>query len=206
MPVRVRAVVVGINHWNDLTQPFWESLALHNPRMDALLVDNGSEPRYPVKCVRLEHTVGYGAALNIGAGANWWDWLLCCNNDCECLGNVTHLIETLRTDTVYGNDWKYDYEGTAQGLPAVVDSAYFLIPRRVWDTIGSFDDKCDAAFEEVDYCLRALSVGFRLDVAHLPIVHLNMHTRRELINYDKRWSQTRDYFLAKHPARKAMQQ
>src|SRR3989338_4871041 len=147
---------------------------------------------------------GSGSALNHGAawGKRIWDWLLCCNNDCLCNGNVTDIIATLRDDTIYGNKWKFDYDGFTDGLPAVVDSAYFLIPRRVWEKIGGFDPKMEAAFEEIDYCIRALEAGFRLDVAPIPIVHLNMHTRTETPDYWKRWEETRQYFHSKHPARK----
>jgi GT2 family glycosyltransferase len=115
---------------------------------------------------------------------------------------VTDIISRLRDDTIYGNAWKYDYSGMRNGLPAVVDSAYLLIPRRVWDAVGEFDEKMDAAFEEIDYQIRAIDKGFRVDVADLPIIHLNMHTRHELKDYWKRWGETERYFLSKYPARK----
>jgi len=200
----IRAVIVGIDHWEDLTQPFAKDLQEYNPWMDVIIVDNGSEPEYPPYQAQRISRVGYGSALNAASGEKMpWDWLLCCNNDCLCNGNVTDIIATLRDDTIYGNEWKFDYEGMKDGhLPAVVDSAYFLIPRRVWEKIGGFDPKMEAAFEEIDYCIRALEAGFRLDVAPLPIVHLNMHTRTETPDYWKRWEETRQYFHSKHPARK----
>jgi hypothetical protein len=200
----IRAVIVGINHWEDLTQPFLKGLHEHNPAfgkhpLDVVMVDNGSRPPYPLECVRLADTVGYGSALNFGAEGWRWDWLLCCNNDCTCEGDVTEIISKLRTDTIYGNAWKFDYQWmTDLHLPAVVDSAYLLIPRKAWDAVGEFDPQMDAAFEEIDYGLRAIEAGFRLDVVELPITHLNLHTRRELEGYDKRWHMTSDYFYKKH--------
>jgi len=200
----VRTCIVGIDHWEDLTKPFADSLQKHNA-IYMVIIDNGSQPPYPdysQRVMRIERR-GYGAALNAGASGNW-DWLLCCNNDCLCTGNIMDIISTLRPDTIYGNEWKYSYDGMEDGLPAVVDSAYLLIPRRIWDVVGKFDPQMDAAFEEVDYCIRAVSMGYRLDVANLPITHLNLHTRKELEGYDKRWEATRQYFRAKHPNREGV--
>ena len=206
----IRAVVVGINHWEDLTHRFVVQLNDHN-FFDVFVVDNASNPPYPVPSHsvlrRLSERVGYGTALNYGARAyslkngHYWDWLLCCNNDCLCTGNVTEIISKLRTDTIYGNEWKYDYDGMQDGLPAVVDSAYLLIPRKVWECLGGFDPKMDAAFEEIDFQIRALDAGYRIDVADLPITHLNLHTRWELEDYKERWEATRKYFRTKHPNR-----
>jgi GT2 family glycosyltransferase len=204
----IQTVVVGIGHWEDLTEPFLVRLLLHHPEkeMKIFVVDNGSKPAYPENSgrysphiIRAEDTVGYGSALNFGAEGWKWDWLLCCNNDCTCEGNVTGIVSKLRTDTIYGNAWKFDYQWMADlHLPAVVDSAYLLIPRGVWDVVGEFDPQMDAAFEEIDYGLRAIRAGFRLDVAELPITHLNLHTRRELVGYEKRWNKTSEYFRTKH--------
>ncbi len=206
----IRTCIVGIDHWQDLTKPFADSLQEHNPAVSMVIIDNASQPPYPdyqrsspvggQRVVRIDRC-GYGAALNMGSFGNW-DWLLCCNNDCLCTGKVD--ISTLRPDTIYGNEWKYDYDGMADGLPAVVDSAYLLIPRKVWDDVGQFDPFMDAAFEEIDYCIRALDKGYRLDVADLPIIHLNLHTRKELEGYDKRWEVTRKYFHKKHPNREGV--
>ena len=202
----IRVVVVGIGHWEDLTLPFLKGLhennpAFSNPQYGIVTVDNGSRPPYPIECARLDETVGYGSALNFGASvlSDKWDWLLCCNNDCLCTGKVN--CSHLRTDTIYGNEWKYDYDGMQDGLPAVVDSAYLLIPRKVWERLGGFDPKMDAAFEEIDFQIRALDAGYRIDVADLPITHLNLHTRWELEDYKERWEATRKYFRTKHPNR-----
>jgi GT2 family glycosyltransferase len=196
----IRAVIVGIDHWDDLTKPFADSLGRYNPSLKVTIIDNASEPPYPdtQRVMRIDRC-GYGAALNAGAHGSW-DWLLCCNNDCLCSsGDVLEIIKGLRTDTIYGNAWKFDYEWMADlHLPAVVDSAYFLIPHPIWDTIGGFDPEMDAAFEEIDYGLRAIAAGFRLDVAELPITHLNMHTRRELEGYEDRWRATSKSFHRKH--------
>jgi GT2 family glycosyltransferase len=204
----IRAVVVGIDHWEDLTGRFVIQLNDHNP-FEVFVVDNASITPYPVPShsvlIRLNEHVGYGSALNIGGSAHSlkndhdWDWLLCLNNDCTCEGDVVGIISKLRTDTIYGNAWKFDYQWmTDLHLPAVVDSAYLLIPRKAWDAVGQFDPQMDAAFEEIDYGLRAIEAGFRLDVVELPITHLNLHTRRELEGYDKRWHMTSDYFYKKH--------
>jgi GT2 family glycosyltransferase len=204
----IRGVVVGIDHWEDLTERFIVQLTDRNP-FEVFLIDNASREPYPVPnraaLIRLKERVGYGEALNRGARAyslrdgQDWEWLLCCNNDCICEGDITRIVQGLRNDTVYGNAWKFDYEWMADlHLPAVVDSAYLLIPRRVWDRVGCFDPEMDAAFEEIDYGLRVIAAGFRLDVVELPITHLNLHTRRELEGYDIRWHDTSERFHEKY--------
>jgi hypothetical protein len=196
----VRTVIVGIGHWGDLTKPFADSLQKYNPSLSMTIIDNASPTPYPdytQRVMRIDRT-GYGSALNMGAYGNW-NWLLCLNNDCTCEGDVVSIISRLRDDTIYGNAWKFDYQWmTDLHLPAVVDSAYLLIPRKAWEEVGQFDPLMDAAFEEIDYGLRAIEAGFRLDVVELPITHLNLHTRRELEDYDRRWHKTSDYFYKKH--------
>jgi len=201
----VRAIIVGIDHWEDLTRPFSTALKVESPELDVVVMDNASADEYPAhpgcQIIRIDRC-GYGPALNFGARlSNNWDWLLCCNNDCLCLGDVMPIIRTLSEDVVYGDAWKVDYTGMENGLPAVADSAYLLISRKVWKTIGGFDPEMEAAFEEIDYQIRALDAGFRLDVAMLPITHLNLHTRWELNGYQERWSKTERYFHSKHPSR-----
>jgi hypothetical protein len=43
-----------------------------------------------------------------------------------------------------------------------------------------------------------MNKGFTLDTAHLPVEHLDMHTRYEDLNYPKRWEAARLYFQQKH--------
>ncbi len=212
----IQCIVVGINHWDDLTRPFLEGLSENNSpdKFRIICVDNNSDQgeHYPsgniphVDIWRTEIRLGYAAALNYASvdveWGQYWDWLLCCNNDCLCDGDVTEIISRLRDDTVYGNEWKNDYSGMKKGLPAVADSAYLLIPRKIWDVVGMFDPEMDAAFEEIDYQIRVLDAGYRVDVVDLPITHLNMHTRREAKGYDARWHATEKYFLEKHPGRR----
>jgi hypothetical protein len=196
----LRICIVGVNHWDDVTFPFWKQLTDRNPEAQVIVVDNGSEPPYPMlSAVRVNKTIGYGSAINLAAFGKW-EWLLACNNDCVCNGKVD--VSGLDDGTVYGNAWKFDYEWSKDlGLPAVVDSAYLLIPRRVWDKVGEFDPLMDAAFEEIDYSLRVIQAGFRVDVADLPILHLNLHTRYELLGYNGRWQKTSSYFRDKYSLR-----
>jgi GT2 family glycosyltransferase len=197
---KLTIVVVGIDHWEDLTEPFYKGLRQFNPFADILIVDNLSKIPYPSNekndVIRTKKQIGYGQALNGAAHIMIdWDWLLCCNNDCVCDGKID--VSQLDPHTLYGNDWKYQYEGRNE-MPAVLDSAYFLIPRWIWNDVGQFDEGMDAAFEEVDYCLRALRKGYKLDVVKLPIYHLNLHTRRELAGYTERWNKTVAYFREKY--------
>ena len=46
---------------------------------------------------------------------------------------------------------------------SVVTGACFLISRRCWEAVGPFDEeKFAIAYNDVDFCLRAVSQGFRV--------------------------------------------
>lgn len=193
--MRIRLVVVGIGHWSDFTLPFITGLQMHNPEQVITLVDNASDNPYPplpgVEIVRLEKRVGYGSAINAGAAGDW-DWLICCNNDCECSGNITEIVPLLSDNTIYGagpNEWYAD----------MVESGYLYIPRRIWEAVGPFDPEMDAAFEDFDYMLRALRSGFRVTSVSVPMKHLYAHTRYEEAAYQAKWDAVRERFFTKHP-------
>jgi len=196
--MKITSVVVGIDHWKDLTLPFVIDLKWYNPDVQIIVIDNASKEHYPetkgIDILRLDKRVGYSAALNFGARAADWDVLLCANNDCSCSGSVIQPMSKIDGLTIYGDNWKYEVE---QWIPATLDSGYFIIPRNIWEVLGGFDELCEAAFEEIDYCLRALERGYNLDVMKLPIKHLNKHTRRESGDYDARWMHTYEYFCEK---------
>ena len=199
--MNVRCVIVGIDHWVDLTSPFVDSMLRYNPWLDIVLIDNASVMKYPGSDrYRTLHTdrIGYGPALNIGAmtGMKNWDWLMCCNNDCLCNGAFT--VDQLNPNVMYGNAWKLPFNDPTSGLPEVVDSAYLLISNKMWGRIGGFDPDFEAAFEEIDYQVRAVHAGFGVDVAYLPIIHLDRHTRYETPNYEKRWENARKLFLDRY--------
>ena len=104
-------------------------------------------------------------------------------------------------------DHYYRFQPTFFG-PANVPSYVFattgacmLIRRSVLDTVGTLDEAYPMAFEDVDFCLRAVQAGFRvLYYPHAMLIHHESATRgrgvgpRELAAKDLFWRRWRAWF------------
>lgn len=194
---RVTAIVVGIDHW-EMTNAFCRQLVEYNPGLDVLLIDNASEPPYPTdgwyRMLRLPYTVGYNNALNAGlkasSGRDWW---ICLNNDCQCTGEFMDVFNDLDPLKVYGSGDNVD----TKNKMTLQWSAWLVISREAHDKVGGFDPELDGAYEDFDYQLSALALGFGVAFLPLPIIHLDKHTRMETHEYQERWKRSHDYFNRK---------
>lgn len=209
--VRAAAVVVGFNFWygdtlgdKTFTRDFIRELTRKNPELRVLLIDNDSDKPYPsdlCEVIRIEHRVGYAAALNVGL--RWlakgdYDWYITFNNDnwidalypCDLL----KVLETLDPNTLYGSGWNLDVERKLKWQ----FSAWLAISRRIFMDVGYFDAELDGAFEDFDYERRAQMLGYKLDTAPFRITHMDEHTRRDTKDYEDRWEASRQYFMRKH--------
>ncbi len=163
----VRCVIVGINNWADMTGPFVASLKEYNPSLDVVVVDNQSSDPYPLgegyDLIRIQEKTftkgfdGYPQALNLGAEDAAWNWLVCCKNALVCEGDILEEISKLSPDTIYGNAWRTG--------AAVLDTAYLLVPRQIWEDIGPF-----SVLNFDYYQVHAGLKGYKLDIVTLPLV------------------------------------
>ena len=214
--MKYAAIVVGFNHWygdspydKTFTRDFVTRLAERNPELDILLVDNFSAKPYPlqiapnVKTISLLRRVGYAVALNAGLQtleSSDYDWYVCFNNDNwidsnpKVNGNITDMLKNMNPRVLYGSGENHD----KQRQTLLQWSAWLCISRDVLKTVGYFDPKLSAAFEDFDYEMRALAAGFGLDTAHFPIIHMDEHTRFEDKHYPSDWEKARVYFSLKH--------
>jgi GT2 family glycosyltransferase len=211
------AIVVGHNHYfgdsnydKKFTRDFVLMLSQHNPEMDILLVDNFSARPYPldiapnVATIRILRRVGYAVALNDGlrhfSERGDYDWYVCFNNDNwinpnpAYSGNITDILQGMNPQVLYGSGENNDEPRKM----ALQWSAWLCISRQVFQAVGYFDEKLGAAFEDFDYELRAMKIGFTLDTAYFPIEHMDEHTRFEDKNYPMSWEKARRYFSLKH--------
>jgi len=195
----ISLIVVGINRWHDITQPFLLSILKHEPEVQILLIDNNSSPAYPnnspgIEVLRVDERIGYNQAMNIGIQHHKADKYVCFNNDCICKDKFVDTVKGLDDDVLWGSAYKTDPLNEIE----FVASAWLVISDKILESIGLFDKQLDAGFEELDYELRAMMAGFDLDVAGLPIEHLNKMTRLDEKNYLKHWDICRKYFGKKH--------
>lgn len=189
--------IVGINHWNDITHIFLDSILKfeENPRI--IIIDNFSdEPYKHDRCwiERSEKRLGFPAAINLALNTfGRWDKAIVFNNDCWSEGKFLHIVEGCNEDTFYGSKWNQ----SVNGIPLVF-SAWMVISRKIWEAVGEFDESLDAGWEDFDYEIRCHNAGFGIDVLNIPVNHIGKSTRFEEADYKNRWDICRHKYSAKH--------
>jgi GT2 family glycosyltransferase len=195
----VLPVIVGIDHWRDITSPFIDSIRAYHPTAPLVVVDNHSNEPYPAQddiiLLRTNRRMGYNEAMNYAVeNSPVPDWYVFFNNDCLARGPFLEIVSHLDPLTVYGSGANVD------GIMNFVFqwSAWLCVSREAWEAIGPFDPELSAGFEDFDYQIRAKQTGRALAKADLPVDHLDKHTRLVEDHYRDRWQASRRYFAAKH--------
>lgn len=199
----VFAIIVGINGWKEFTLPAIQSIRKHEPEIRIVVIDAGSNPPYPlpldekVTTLLLPHSPSYAYALNQGIkAAGKADWYLLLNNDVRLNNPIMPEIETLHPEFIYGRQIIEEKGYRWLGLWLA------LISRKVWETVGEFDEKfLLCGFEDADYCIRAKERGIDTLPCELPFTHYWGKTRWGLPEYRKVRLENMDYLEAKHGIR-----
>ncbi len=168
-----------------------------------------------VKLLRQPVNLGFAGGINVGIRAAQGDAVVLLNQDClPQAGWLTalaaafeqHLDFGVAGCTIYFGDGTLDHAGAQMTRPAafgehlteigveprVVDyvtGAAMAIRRKVFDTIGLFDEGFyPAYYEECDFCYRAREHGFQ--IAYVPtakITHLRS-SREAQADWIKHWA------------------
>lgn len=206
----VTAVVVGVNEWGRLTSGAVASILREDPALRLIVVDNGSRMPYPevegMTIKRLEHTVCYAAALNVGMRGEDPDWFVLFNNDIVLRKKISTKIAKLDPQKLYGfHLWKPDARKYAFPAPYMPSWCYFL-SREAHNAIGEFDEECKPMFfEDADYSVRAVQAGFPLEAFDRKtwgVHHLEDERRLDRNTYARAheadWKRNRAYIVRKH--------
>jgi GT2 family glycosyltransferase len=234
-------VVVVVLSWNgrDDTRACLRSLlALDYPRLDVLVVDNGSDDGSPdmvraefpgVALIANPKNRGYAEGNNQGMrwaldrGADLV-WLL--NNDVEVepdsltelvrvlengpdlgmVGPVMHRIHQPGRADVGGRFdfwtgyahvllWEPAYEGQETLEVDYVWGAALLVRAEVLRTVGLFDPRWVAYFEDADLCLRARARGWHTATALRAHVHHHIARSGNKVYLWQTWMRLRNYVL-----------
>lgn len=189
-------LTAGIEPYSQNAAALVKTVQYFQPDAAIVVVDASGERTYP----DLDHVVfadhktgGYAEALNIAAYHSDAEWMVFVNTDVVCQGEFSRVLSGLQPG-IYGNCMM-----RRDRLRPWLDGWIMAIHRVVWDTVGEFDDNFQAgAFEDADYCWRALDAGFPIASVGLPFVHLQKHTR---YGNDGFWQKREDnwrYLLRKH--------
>jgi len=188
----VSVVIVGINGWDEYTKPCILSIAKHEPDVEVMLIDNASEPPYPISGVRTKR-VSYAEAINKGVKQSQGDWIISINNDVLCQGKFVETIEKLDKGVVYGRQIITEKGHVWLGNWLAV------FHRSLFEKVGGFDPLFEmCGFEDADFCVRAKKLGYMTLPVDLPFHHLWGRTRWQLPKYPQVRKHNMDYFEQKH--------
>lgn len=207
--MRVSVIIVGIGQWKKYTRGLLHSILEHNKDLEVIIVDNGghytsqrvlySGPRFSnVRFVKIDELVSYATAINAGLRVlDNPDWVIILNNDVLCTGTVN--LHDLRTDTLYGNrlhSWKV-------GFPNIdinwIDGWLYAIPYHIIKEVGEWDEKFKIAHaEDLDYCLMASKLGYKVGQSHLSFEHLGEHIRKTMPRFKEVRGENKKYLYEKH--------
>ena len=182
----VTCLVVGLNEWERFTEPMIESCRNHAPDLRLLIVDNGSQPSYPIvdgaMVVRSDEPLSYAGGINYGMQHTNDDWVMVVNNDVLIHKPITERIENLDQNCLHG----FHLAHKGQESPFAWDylSGWCLIAcRGLWQAVGDFDENCKPMyFEDADYSIRAVKAGFGLilhDREEWGVEHLGNERHKE---------------------------
>ena len=189
-------IITGINQWDEFTRPLLDDLLEWGKASEIILVDNASEPPYPegehYKVIRTER-VCYSAAINLAARETSADWLLSMNNDVSCYAEFMPLLASLEPNAIYARQIITEKKHTWFGNWIVA------IPRPVWESVGEFDERfLVCGFEDADYSMRAIALGYPTRHADLPFFHHWGRTRWDIPGYPATRLKNIAYFKSKH--------
>lgn len=192
MTPSVACIIVGIDGFERYTLPLIESIQQHEPGCWVVVIDNASAPPYPYLdpdhypnvFVAQTERLCYSAAINEGKSlVGDADWYIVLSNDVLCTGPFIdgYLAQFEDTDVV--GPLIKDIQIERVGNVSYVEGWCVCISRRVWDTIGGWDDGMKiSSYEDVEYSHRARVNGYGLvEDTDLPFTHLDQKQRFYLV-------------------------
>jgi GT2 family glycosyltransferase len=202
----IAAIIVGIDGWEKYTLPLVRSIEAHEAKCRIVVVDNDSKlpyPNPPFSGVTIAYTLRrcYSAAINYGYRViGNFDWYIVLSNDVLCTGPFAHTLEEYGDGDLVGPLLK-EIDIAPVGLVHYLEGWCVAIPRRIWDTIGGWDEAMRvSSYEDVEYSHRARVNGFGLvEDKALPFVHLDQKQRFYLVpDYWSSEAHNRARFIEKY--------
>ena len=208
------SIIVPAIYRPDLTRVCIDSIISYTDNFELILVQEGTdkelkilmkmfEDRYEdVKYIQSKIPKGYSGALNTGLELATGDYICFMNNDTVVVpGWMDKMIECFEANenaglvcpTFWGSgakqsiDWndgtKFDYVDNIFSIIGVC----FLIPRKVLDKIGNWDEDYGHGGEDFDICKRIQDAGYDIYVARESFIyHYGGASTRELMDNDSK--------------------
>lgn len=197
--MRVAALIIGIDGWQEYTRPLIESIRQHEPECRIVVIDNASRNQYPsLAYVHRTERLCYSAAINEAARlAGEVDWYIVLSNDVLCTGPfIRYMAEFLPADDAIAGPCLKETHGFSY-----LEGWCVCVPAAIWQELGGWDEQFQvSSWEDVDFSQSALEAG--CDIVHdpaLPFSHLDQRQRFNLVPdyWDSEQHNVR-YFMQKH--------
>lgn len=192
------SIVIPVFNQLAYTKLCLESLARHREGIaEIIVVDNGSadgsgdflEGVGGIRLIRNAENRGCAAGWNQGVAASGGEWIVVLNNDViVTAGWLQGMLDAARelaldvvTPAIREGEADYDPEAWAREFVqrmrgvrrlGVADGICFMVRRRVFDAVGTFDEHFRIGqFEDIDFFRRARAKGFRLGITGRSLIH-----------------------------------
>lgn len=205
----ISLIIVANSDWGDYAEAYIESVNRHEPGVEIILVDNGSQIPYPpgnYKLIRVDPSKNYNymQALNMGAKEATGDWLIFSNDDVLCKGNFADVVQSQPYNGMYGMEVRQKPARWGAGREFCYIYGWLMIMHRaVFEIVGNFDEYyLHAGFDDIDYSWRCQEIGIPVKALDLPFVHLadepdNFHRRTTVEGYKENMERSKAHFLEK---------
>ena len=206
------SIIVPAIYRPDLTQVCIDSIVIYTNNFELILVQEGENKELQelmggygqfnkkVKYIQNETPKGYSGALNTGlaqatgeyicfmnndtvAVPGWMDSMLKCFKDKENVGLVcpTFWGSGAKQSVDWGKEPEFDYVDNIFSIIGVC----FVIPKKVLDKIGGWDEEYGHGGEDFDICKRIQDAGYDIYVARNSFIyHYGGASTRELVDND----------------------
>lgn len=158
----------------------------------------------PLQIIVIADRQPYSVNANVGLRAATGDIIIVTNNDIGYIQFdwLKHLLLPLETGYDISSIRTSDSDGWGVE-PYIEDGAkfgsIFAMRRKVYETIGGFDEQFKGYFADLDYQKRAEDAGFRVGKNHAGIVeHQGKATYSQTDPDDTEFESARDIFIAKY--------
>ncbi len=194
--MKIVALIIGIDGWNEYTAPLVAGIQDHEPDCQIVVIDNHSQRPYPaMPYVHYTDRLCYAKAINAAASfAPDADWYIILSNDVACTGEFSEMVSRLDPECIYGGEMYTFYDA----IPFVMGWCV-ITSRAMFERVGGWDENyVVSSWEDVDYSEAVRKAGGQLDViGGLPFKHLDQRQRFGLPEFAGTHERNKDYFLKK---------
>jgi len=169
----------------DLLSDYIDKLNQHHPELETILIDVAPEKHgtYDVDTHISVAKANYSEAVNIGLRRATREYIIWGNEDILVKGPfVDKLLAPVVADkkTITGPG-----RSKQCGWPFIIGWLVGM-HRDALDDIGYLDERYDGTFEDVDWSIRAVIAGYRLQRTPVPVVHMHLGRLNQFLFDGKR--------------------